>query len=298
MSQEKITILVGTSLDEASDDVVRSGADLAGRSGAELYLFHAHSLPVAYFAGPTGMTTISPDLLETERQVREQLLDEQLRRVGIDEGTIAGTIIEAGAPHRMLLEAASQIDADLIVVGASETPGRSLHGTTTDRVLRKATCAVWILNGPSRPPLHRIVAPIDLSPLSEECLRRGLTLIERMAVADAEASVETLFVLTDEELESSTQFIPEQIERMAHDELERFTERLDYGGHPLVRKVRIGEIRDEILSEVAEAETDLVVIGTHGRSGFERFLLGSVASDMASRSPCDVLIIPPEEAGE
>ena len=60
--------------------------------------------------------------------------------------------------------------------------------------------------------------------------------------------------------------------------------------------MRIGEIRKEILHEIDEQHSDLLVLGTHGRSGFERFLLGSVASDMAGQAPCHVLIIPPREA--
>ena len=219
MTGESKNVLVGTSLDSSSDPIVRAGAELARRLGAGLHLFHAHPLPVAYFAGPTGMTTISPDLLENERQVRRQLLDEQLSRVGIEAEAIAGTVIEAGAPHRMLLETATSLAADLIVVGSSETPGRAIHGTTTDRVLRKASCPVWVLHGPSRLPPRRILAPVDLSPLSEECLRSGLVLIDELHGEPPE--IDALFVLTREELESSTQFTPEQIERMAHEEQRR-----------------------------------------------------------------------------
>ena len=297
MTRESKNVLVGTSLDASSDPIVQAGAEIARRLDAGLHLFHAHSLPVAYFAGPTGMTTISPDLLETERQVRRQLLDEQLARVGIAESEIAGAVIEAGAPHRMLLETATSLAADLIVVGSSETPGRAIHGTTTDRVLRKASCPVWVLHGPSRLPPRQILAPVDLSPLSAECLRRGLVLVDDLHGEPPE--IHLLFVLTREELESSRQFTAEQIERMAHEELERFAFGLDRGTTAVHRKVRVSdEIRQEILSEIDETPTDLLVLGTHGRSGFERFLIGSVASDMASRAPCDVLIIPPAEAAD
>ncbi len=295
MTKERQTILVGTSLDPSSDAVVEAGVALARGFGGELHLFHAHTLPIAYFAGPTGMTTVSPDLLETERQIRQKLLAEQLDRLGIAADDVADQVVEPGAPHRMLLETAEDKGADLIVVGASETPGRILQGTTADRVLRKATCPIWVVRGPSRLPPRRILAPVDLSPLSEECLCRGLELIDRWQ--GGRLDIEALFVLTHEEIESSTQFTAVQIERLAAEELECFCGRLGRD-EPMRRTVRIGDIRDEILHEVREQPTDLVVLGSHGRSGFERFLLGSVASDMATRAPCSVLVIPPKEAEE
>ena len=296
MEREIESILVGTSLDELSDPVVRAAAEIARRAGAELRLLHAHALPVAYFAAPTGLTTVNPDLLDTERQVRRQMLDEQLERLKIDAGDLAGVVIEAGAPHRMLLEAAETHDADLIVVGARETAGRALHGSTTDRVLRKATCPVLVINDHASIPPRQVLAPTDLSTLSEGCLKEALAMLADLDGL-ANLDVEALFVLTAEEHESSTQFTPEQIERLAHEELDRFVEHLPTPADLEVRrKVRIGEIRNEIQQEIEAAATDLLVLGTHGRSGFERFLLGSVAADMASQAPCNVLIIPPHEA--
>ena len=289
------TILVGTSLDEQSDPVVRASAELARQTGARLFLVHAHALPMAYFAAPTGFTTVSPDLLEAERQVRRRMLDEQLGRLKIDPDRLAGTIIEAGAPHRTLLEAATTHQANLIVIGSKETPGRALHGSTTDRVLRQATCPVWVVAGEVKLPPERVLAPVDLSPLSDECLRRALEILGELDGAGHDFGA--LFVLEDEERESSTQFTPEQIERLAHEELDRFVDRLPtLDGHDIRRTVRVGDIRRQIHNEIEVSSTDLLVLGTHGRSGFERFLLGSVAADLAGQAPCHVLIIPPAEA--
>ncbi len=289
-------ILVGTSLELSSDPVVRAGSELARRTGADLRLLHAHALTVGYFAAPTGLTTVNPDLLETERQLRRQMLNEQLSRLALDADSLADVIIEAGAPHRMLLEDATACGADLIVVGARETAGRTLHGNTTDRVLRKATCPVMVIAGASALPPRRVLAPSDLSPLSQGCLQEALEILANIgSVADLE--IEALFVLTAEEHESSTQFTPEQIERLAHEELDRFLDQLTTPEDlEISRRVRIGEIRKEIMRQLEASSADLLVLGTHGRSGFERFLLGSVASDMASHATCNVLIIPPHEA--
>lgn len=297
MSAHLQNIVVGTSLEPASDRVVRTAVEIARRSGAELHVFHAHALPIAYFAAPSGLTTVSSDLLDSEREVRRQLFGQQLERLGLGPDDVGEPIIEAGAAHRMLLETARQVDADLLVVGSVESEGMPLLGSTADRVLRGATCPVWVVDGEPEMPPRTVLAPVDLSPLSEECLRRGLTLLAEMD--DPSPHVESLFVVTRDELEGSSQFTPEQIRRLAHEELDSFLQRVDPDGSRGIQpEVREGDIRSEILRDVEEHPIDLVILGTHGRSGFERFLLGSVAADIAARARVSVLVIPPEKASQ
>lgn len=295
MSQHLKNIVVGTSLEMASDAVVRIAYEIASRSGADLHIFHAHALPIAYFAAPSGLTTVSADLLDSEREVRRQLLDQQLERLGLQDVDLGEPIIEAGSAHRMLLETARSVDADLVVVGSAESEGLPLLGSTADRVLRGATCPVWVVDGEPRMPPRKVLAPVDLSPLSEESLRRGLMLLDEMD--DPAPQVESLFVVTRDELEGSSQFTPDQIRRLAHEELESFLQRVDKDDSRGINpEVREGDIRAEILRDVEEHPIDLVIVGTHGRSGFERFLLGSVAADIAARARVSVLVIPPEKA--
>ena len=56
--------------------------------------------------------------------------------------------------------------------------------------------------------------------------------------------------------------------------------------------VREGSPAVEILHYAAENDVDLVVLGTHGRSGFERFMLGSVTEKVVRKAPCPVLTVP------
>jgi nucleotide-binding universal stress UspA family protein len=107
--------------------------------------------------------------------------------------------------------------------------------------------------------------------------------------------MEALFVLNVMQRQTSPQFTPEQIDRMAAEELERFAA-AHGGGADFRRKVRTGNVREEILTELAEAGADLVLIGTHGLGGFDRFVIGSVAADVIREAPCSVLVIPPSES--
>jgi nucleotide-binding universal stress UspA family protein len=54
-----------------------------------------------------------------------------------------------------------------------------------------------------------------------------------------------------------------------------------------------GYVHDEILTELAATQADLLVLGTHGRSGFQRLFLGSVTEKVIRKAPCPTLVVPP-----
>jgi nucleotide-binding universal stress UspA family protein len=55
--------------------------------------------------------------------------------------------------------------------------------------------------------------------------------------------------------------------------------------------IEAADPRDLILAAAARVDADLIVMGTHGRRGLSRFVLGSVAEDVVRRSPCPVLAV-------
>jgi len=57
-----------------------------------------------------------------------------------------------------------------------------------------------------------------------------------------------------------------------------------------------GEARQEILDELSDCPADLVLLGTHGRGGLDRLVLGSVAATVARKAPCSVLMVSPDAA--
>lgn len=77
-----------------------------------------------------------------------------------------------------------------------------------------------------------------------------------------------------------------------HDELERFVRPAKKRGVPVRYLVAEGNTVEQILSHAAHLPADLVVMGTHGRSGFERLVLGSVTEKVLRKAPCPVLTVP------
>ena len=69
-------------------------------------------------------------------------------------------------------------------------------------------------------------------------------------------------------------------------------------GRPVSARVLQGEPAAEIVRHAREERCDLLVLGTHGRTGMSRLVLGSVAERVARRSPCPVLVVHDHEAIE
>ncbi len=79
--------------------------------------------------------------------------------------------------------------------------------------------------------------------------------------------------------------------------LRTFREPLDAAGVPYRARIEEGNPADQILAVAEEIAADLIVLGTHGTRGFERWLLGSVTERVLHRTTCPVLTVPPHAPG-
>jgi universal stress protein E len=282
------TVLIGTALDETSEEVVRTGVEVARATGAKACLAHSFGAPIG-LGSSLWPVLGNDDYLRAEEDRLRAALEAQAKAAGI-EGEWS---LENGPPHRALSDLGERLEADLLVVG-HRADGRMTHlGSTAERVVRKARCPVLVVRGRLSVPPRRVVAPVDLSSLSGEAFQRGLEILGAMGRGTL-PEIEALFVLSVLQRQVAPQFIPEQIDRFASQELDRFIE-LTAGeaAGRVSRKVRTGNTREEIEAELAESGADLVVLGTHGLGGFDRLVIGSIAADLVRHAPCSVLVVPP-----
>lgn len=145
--------------------------------------------------------------------------------------------------------------------------------------------------------IKRILCPVDFSDASQHAL-------EQAAVVAGwfEAPITLLHVYTQVFLPVpgvavsgySTDFVlgAEDRQRLV-EEASRFAEPARAAGVHVDVIVEVGQAIPYILSTAASTHADLIVIGTHGASGFEHLLLGSVTEKVLRRAPCPVLTVPP-----
>jgi nucleotide-binding universal stress UspA family protein len=205
-------------------------------------------------------------------------------------------IVEDGTPQALILETAEEWMADLIIMGSHGQTSASdaLLGSVTDSVLRHAHCPVLIVRRGG--PIRRIVAGTDFSDpalpalkaAAEETLRVGgdLIVVHSLDLVWAPAAYPAM-AFGGAPINISAEKMGE-LQRIATERLEESLRQLDVPGEILVTT---GSAGTALIDVAKERKADLVVVGTIGRTGLRRALLGSVAETVARGAPCSVLVV-------
>jgi nucleotide-binding universal stress UspA family protein len=279
-------LLVGSSLGTESDDVVRAALALARAGGGRIHLVHALEPPPSAVPGGAVAFGLLAEGLAAERR---DLLDEQLARLGAVPAEVAGVHVEPGSAHEVISRVAGQTSPALLVVGAlggNALPMQRL-GSTAMHLLRDARQPVLVVKAGLTAPPKVVLAPVDLSLLAGDSLRCGLALLAAVGGARPPALVA---VHVMEPTSSEPHVRPSA-------ELDRFMDAHTegYTGH-VTAQVRRGATLPEIVAAAERHGADLVLLGTHGRSGWRRMKLGSVAEAVVKESVTSVLVVPPAAA--
>ena len=139
--------------------------------------------------------------------------------------------------------------------------------------------------------MDRILCPVDLAPFSRRALEHA-ALLARWYEAELHALYVSPLLPT---LLGFPSGLPRGLDAAQAEEVERELARFAAGaanGQPVRSVLRSGEPTTEILQYAGEVRADLLVVGTHGRTGFDRLMLGSVAEKVLHKAACPVLTVP------
>jgi nucleotide-binding universal stress UspA family protein len=143
--------------------------------------------------------------------------------------------------------------------------------------------------------IRRILCPVDFSDHSRRALDHAIAIARWY-----ESTVTALHVFSPAQVAAYSPgpivFEPIVLTPLDRDRLladtKAFIEAESAPGITIEAVIREGNTAAEILDQATSMKADLLVIGTHGRSGFERFLLGSVAEKVLRKANCPVLTVP------
>ncbi len=294
-------VLVATDLSLGSDAAVRRAAAIGRERGAELAVCHV--VPNALRASVLfpQLNLPEPTSAEALTSPAAAAVAEQVSRVTGLEPSSYEILVAEGPPDARVVAAAEDWGADLVVVGASgrSAPERLLLGSVAERVVRHASVPVLVV----RPGGGRgVLAATDLSDPSLPALSAGAAEAGeaggRLLALHALELSPGLFVETTAAFGGGPLPPPtELVERMRALALDSLASAVGLAGAPDAEVVVVdGPAAAAVLAMATARDVDLVVIGTTGKTGLARLLLGSVAEAVVRSAPCSVLVV--RAAGE
>lgn len=281
-------ILFPTDFSDCAQGALPHAVHLAELHEADLQLLH-----VIVLHGTSTLEAIEP--FPGEESAKGAL---EATTSGRSGGRVTHHVARAIAAAPAILDHADAHDVDLIVLGSHGRRGirRLLLGSVAEEVLREAGCPVLIVREEKEPParveVKRILVPVDFS--KQTALALGYA--HEMAVTFG-AALDLLHVIEvptypDFYIPFSAALETTAVRKDAQERLEALAEPMR-STHEVGTHVKVGRTATEVTDFAERAGHDLIVLPSHGYSGLERVLLGSVAEGVLRRTPCPVLTVKP-----
>jgi universal stress protein E len=280
--------LAATDFSTRSQRAVRRAGLLAQENGAELALVHV-------------VDDDQPqDLVALETREAERILNEQIKAVPELQQVAGRPLVVSGDPFDGILRTARSIQADLIVMGAhrKQLLLDIFVGTTIERVIRMGSWPVLMVNKEAEAAYRTALAAVDMSEPSANAIRTAKAL---NIAGHARPTVVHAF----DPLAKGKMFVAglskEAIDEHVAEEQVRATKELieflgangvDGYGPSLV--VEEGSPFEVIGSTVRRLTPELLIVGTYGRTGLAKAVLGSVSEEALRSLDIDILAVPPK----
>ena len=291
------TLLVPTDGSDVADATARRAFDFAEALDASVHVLSVADSAVATGVGYSGERASIREQLKEKAAARAT----SLRRLAADRGLDATAVTREGIPAEEIVDYATSEPVDGIVIGTSGRGGiaRAVVGSVTDKVVRAASVPVVTITPEAAEsddgwtPIESILLPTDGSEAATAALDCGLELAEQfdatvhlLSVADSDLA-SALDTVSDDAVDSSNHLLEQAetyLDTLATDARDRDLE--------VVITAVEGTPSEKIVEYAASEDVDLIAMGTTGRGGFERVLLGSVTDDVIRTATKPVMILP------
>jgi len=292
-------ILFPTDFSKCAEQALAHAVFLAEKYGAEIHVLHV----ITIFEDQPSV--VSNEIAETKEMVRklEDIAEKQLNKIvdshSADDIKITTEVKRSLSAAPAILEYASENKIDLIVMGTHGRRGLGhlLLGSAAEEVIRLAPCPVFTIRELKEPKpvmqVNNILVPIDFSNYSEKALAYASEIAQSynaqlQLLHIIEETMHPAFSVTGKS--SIFDLVPG-----IKDDSKKRTEKMlnKFVSDKVKSKVFIqgGRAANDIIKFAKENSTDLIVIATHGLTGLEHMLLGSVTEKVVRMAHCPVFTV-------
>jgi nucleotide-binding universal stress UspA family protein len=278
-------ILFPTDGSDAAERALDLAVAVADAHGAELHVLYVADTNQPSLSRVQGQVV---DALEGEGDRIVEDAGSSARNAGVD----VTTEVVQGGPSQTILDYVDARDVDLVVMGTrgDRDVERLLLGSVTERVVRSSPVPVLAVPPDSDRtyPPESVLVGSDGSDGSDAALEASIGIADR-----AGATLHVVSVLEESLLgiDVRSAAVAEERQRRTETILARARERANEAGITVETALEEGGAVDELDGYAAEHGVDLVVVGTHGRTGIDRRLIGSVTEDLLRTADVPVLSV-------
>jgi nucleotide-binding universal stress UspA family protein len=286
-------IIVGHDLRVGGEVAVQSAAALAKRCGAALRLVHVVEPLDSYQRISHPLTSPYPvEEIAEKIGARLKALLAGAELAGLE----AEYEVRTGSPFVELILAQRAWFADIILVGGASQPAEPFSASTSGRLMRKADAPIMVAKNRLSAEAKTFLVATDFSTGAKQAAEQAIVLAQnfRGRVVFLHVFDQPSYMVSYvHELGVSLPIPPPTPEQM-EPEWEDFLSGLQLEKIGWEKSFTEGQAATAIVHHAEQIKADVIVMGTHGRSGLPYILLGSVAEKVARAASCPVLTIRPE----
>jgi nucleotide-binding universal stress UspA family protein len=282
-------LLVCTDGSEYSEGAIREAIRLAKTTGATLTALSVIDFNPEFEA-------LAPDLVDKlETDIRKHL-KEVKEKAALESIEVQAFTLLSTAPYSGIAKEAEKVGADLIIMGRRGRTGmkRLLMGSVTKRVIGHAPCSILVVPRGARIDCKKILCGTDGSVYGNASAAEAVMIAKRCGAELIFLSVvhaETTSPLDIVHSQMHHDLIAENELRAAESGLRAAKEHAHNENIRCEGLVLAGRPDEVIVKTAREKGADLIVVGSHGRTGVDRLLMGSVTERVVGNAECAVLVV-------
>lgn len=283
-------ILAATDFSELGNAAALRAAQLARQHSAELRCLHAIPGEVAL---RSIFTDVADSFVEDFRTATHKQADAFAQSLSGVRGQSVAVECPEGSPHRVVLEAAEDWGADLLVAGAHGQGAleQLFLGGTISKLMAGAECPLLIVRKAGQAAYGKVLAAIDLQARSKDVLLAALSMTAGKvevfhAMQPPLQQRMRMYGVSDDIVSRMANQHREHVNALVRNLIDSVP-----GADRLVPRTGTGHPNSAILEALGARQADLLVIGKHGGRRFAERVMGSVPKFLAYNASCDILII-------
>lgn len=273
-------ILVTIDFSESSKYVIENSIRLAEKFHSQITLMHV-----------IADEKISSEILKmyTESvKLKLENISSTIKSKGIEVNKI---IIEKGVPFEKIILEAQNNEYNVIIAGSGNKEKQEAYklGTTVEKIVRKNQIPVWVVKNEDLKEIHKIICPVDFSDASKRALNNAITLAHKFG---AELLIMNVFIpvnYSSMRFEVDNASENKELKKKQEKNLNEFLEQFDFSHIKYRIEIKEGEPFLEILKGIMKNKIELLVMGTTGKTGLSRLLMGSVTEKVIREVPCNFI---------